>query len=398
MRPLCQAGQPTPDTAAGRMARNMMAAMGTFFAEQLSSDVKEGLARRVRDGWFPTVAPYGYLSTRVDGRSNIVIEPREAENIKYIFDLYAFHHCTLDMIQEKMRAEGRTYTKKQPDWVRSKIHRILRDRSYIGDIKWHGHWTAGRHEKLIDRVVFDRVQALLGEKVYKAHELLYAGELITCGHCGRPVSGEIVEKKSSGKSYIYYRCARYTAAGHPRVRLRQEQIDQQIMALFQSLRVPEAKCDWFRQTLIASTAHQQEQSRARCSELQRQLNDVRRQQERLLNLHLSGGIDEQTFGTKNTELRDRLGALTLALESADRGAAEKVDLILKVFELSQSLPQKWVNADYAEKRRILQMVCLNLVLSGTSLCISTRKPFNALVEGFKTNESGEGGIRTLDWV
>jgi hypothetical protein len=40
------------------------------------------------------------------------------------------------------------------------------------------------------------------------------------------------------------------------------------------------------------------------------------------------------------------------------------------------------------------MVCLNLVLKGTSLCIATRKPFNALVEGLKITESGERGIRT----
>ena len=64
--PLIAVSQPTQDNPAGRMARNMMAAMGTFFAEQLSSDVKEGLARRVREGWFPTVAPYGYFSQRVD--------------------------------------------------------------------------------------------------------------------------------------------------------------------------------------------------------------------------------------------------------------------------------------------------------------------------------------------
>jgi len=51
------------------------------------------------------------------------------------------------------------------------------------------------------------------------------------------------------------------------------------------------------------------------------------------------------------------------------------------------------NSDNAEKRRILQMVCLNLVLSGTSLCISTRKPFNALVEGFRKTESGEDETR-----
>ena len=391
--PLIAIGQPTPDTPAGRMARNMMAAMGTFFAEQLASDVKDGLARRVRDGWFPTVAPYGYESRRVEGRSSVFVDRREAENVKHIFDLYAFHHCTIDMIVAKMQEEGRNYTPKQPKWFRSKIHRVLRDRAYIGDIKWHDEWQVGRHEKIVDRIIFDRVQALLGDKIYKAHELLYAGELITCEYCGRPVTGEIVKKKS-GKTYTYYRCARYTAVGHPRVRLREEQIDSQILALFESLRQPLAVQEWFRTTLIASTSYQHEKARARCAELQSQLDDVRRQQERLLNLHLCGNIDERTFAAKNTDFRDRLASLTLVLESTDRRTAEKADIALRVFELSQSLPEKWVKSEYEEKRRIVQMVCLNLVLRGTSLCIATRKPFNALVEGLKMTESGEGGIRT----
>jgi site-specific DNA recombinase len=194
----------------------------------------------------------------VDGRSVVVIEDREAANVKYIFSLYAYQNCTLDMVLEKLHSTGRNYTPKQPKWNRSKIHRILRDRSYIGDIKWHGHWQVGRHQPLVERVEFDRVQALLGDKVYKAHELTYASELITCGHCGRPVTGEIVEKKSSGKCYIYYRCARYTAKDHPRIRLREEQIDQEMLALFDSIRQPQPVQDWFRTALLAMSTSQHE--------------------------------------------------------------------------------------------------------------------------------------------
>ncbi len=392
--PLIAISQPTQDTPAGRMARNMMAAMGTFFAEQLSVDVKEGLAQRVRDGWFPTVAPYGYVSERIDGRSVVKVEPQEAENVRYVFDLYAYHHCTIDMVVQRLADDGRTYIAKQPTWARSKIHRVLRDRSYIGDLKWHGHWQPGRHMPIVDRDTFTRVQSLLGEKVYKRNELLYGGELMTCGHCGRPVTGEVVTKKKSGKRYVYYRCAGYTAKDRPRDRLREEEVDAEVCALFEKLQQPAPVRAWFREALIASTAHQHEQLRTRCSELQRQLDDVRRQQERLLNLHLSGSIDEAAFAAKNIELRDLVATLTEQLQVNDRRKDEKADLALRVFELSQSIPQKWVSADYSEKRRIMKMVCLNLVLKGASLCIATRKPFNALVEGLVVSDSGEGEIRT----
>src|SRR4051812_34064870 len=149
--PLIAVGQPTQNTPAGRMARNVMATMGTFFAEQLSVDVRQGIAQRVRDGMFPTVPPYGYCTDRSQGRSVVRVDPEHAENVKRIFHLYGFGHCTLDMIVDRLTAEGRVYKAKQPHWVRSKIHRILRDRAYIGDLKYHDQWQEGRHEPIIDR-------------------------------------------------------------------------------------------------------------------------------------------------------------------------------------------------------------------------------------------------------
>ena len=53
-----------------------------------------------------------------------------------------------------------------------------------------------------------------------------------------------------------------------------------------------------------------------------------------------------------------------------------------------------VKSDDAEKPKILEMVCLNLVLEDVSLVITTRKPFNALVKGLAVSDSGEGEIRT----
>lgn len=67
---------------------------------------------------------------------------------------------------------------------------------------------------------------------------------------------------------------------------------------------------------------------------------------------------------------------------------------MKVFELSQKRREKWFTADYPEKRRILDLVCLNLTLNGATLETATRKPFNALVKGLTVSDNGEAGIRT----
>jgi hypothetical protein len=74
------------------------------------------------------------------------------------------------------------------------------------------------------------------------------------------------------------------------------------------------------------------------------------QQDRLINLRIDNQIDQETYTRKNTELRDRLAALKLQLDGLDRSHDEMTELASKVFELSQTLRQRWLTADYPTKR------------------------------------------------
>src|SRR4029077_9047758 len=109
-------------------------------------------------------------------------------------------------------SDGMVFRTSQPKFPRSSIHNILRDRAYIGEILHKGQWYPGKHQPLIDRATWDRVQVLLGGQNYRCHALTYSGEFMTCAHCGRPVTGECKTKKTKtgSRSYVYYRCARYT--------------------------------------------------------------------------------------------------------------------------------------------------------------------------------------------
>ena len=50
--------------------------MAAFYTDQQSVDVREGLARRVQEGWFAGKAPYGYRNIRKDGRGLVELTPR----------------------------------------------------------------------------------------------------------------------------------------------------------------------------------------------------------------------------------------------------------------------------------------------------------------------------------
>ena len=118
------------------------------------------------------------------------------------------------------------------------------------------------------------------------------------------------------------------------------------------------------------------------------------QQDKLLNLRIAEDIDQETFARKSTELRDRLAAIKLQLDVVDRSHDETADLAVKVFELSQTLRQQWLTADYAAKRRILEIVLLNCRLDDVNLVPEIRKPFDVLAEGLVSENSRGDSRRT----
>jgi DNA invertase Pin-like site-specific DNA recombinase len=382
--PVIYVSQPTENTPAGRMMRRTLANMAAFYTEQQSLDVRDGHARRVAGGLFVGLAPYGYANVRRDGRGLVEVHPDHGRKVRRLFDLYAYHGHTLDSLRDQLANEGIVYTDACPQFPRSKLYSILKDRAYLGEVMYQGNWYAGGHAPLVDLATFQRVQVLLGGQIYRSHESVYGSELVACGYCGHPVTGEVKTKQTKAglKDYVYYRCSKYTAKDHPRVRVTEADMDAQVLALFDRIKIRDERVrDWFRKVLRARTREGQVKSEQQIAELNRQLAVLRTQQDRLLNLRLLDEIDEGTFAAKNTKLRDRVAALNLQVQGCDRSRAEKGEIAEKAFEFSQTLTERWVSADRRAKRQLLEIVCLNLRLDGVTLVPAIRKPFDVLAEG-----------------
>ncbi len=170
--------------------------------------------------------------------------------------------------------------------------------------------------------------------------------------------------------------------------MREADLEEQVLAVFDKMKVEdEGVRDWFRIVLASQTRDAQAESFAQRGELQRQETLLVQQQDRLLNMRLSEDIDQETFARKHTELRDRLASIKLQLDVVDRSHDETAELAAKVFELSQTLRRQWLTADYAAKRRILEIVFLNCVLDDVTLVPTMRKPFDVLAEGLISEKS-----------
>ena len=111
-------------------------------------------------------------------------------------------------------------------------------------------------------------------------------------------------------------------------------------------------------------------------------------------MRLHRGVEGEQYKRKNRELRERESRLLLEVEVQTRDRHENADVAVKAFKLSQNLTANWDRADFDAKRRLLEIICLNLTLDGVTLCPEWRKPFDLLAEGHLSENSRGERIRT----
>ena len=80
--------------------------------------------------------------------------------------------------------------------------------------------------------------------------------------------------------------------------------------MFDKLRIDDDDVrHWFSRIITARAQATLKASKSELAELQRQISSVQQQRDELLNLRIQKEIDEETFASKNTELRDRSESL-----------------------------------------------------------------------------------------
>ncbi len=174
------------------------------------------------------------------------------------------------------------------------------------------------------------------------------------------------------------------------MRLPERELDRQMLELLHSIRIQDAHTRrWFGRALNEKVISYRKATGERIGPLTRKLREVEGMLDRLLSLRLVEEIETDTYRRKSAELVEKADGIKLRIEAAKRGKREDGDIAIKAFELSQALEDKWLVSENAEKRRIIEAVCLNTSLDGVTLRYTITKPFDTLAEG-PVSKDGRG--------
>jgi site-specific DNA recombinase len=136
--------------------------MAKNYIDNLSEEARKGQQEKAEQGIWPAKAPLGYRNvTGLDGKKVIEPDLAVAGTITHLFGWYATGTLSLKEAAAQARAAGLVHRRTGGPLPVSTIHWILRNRLYTGDFDWNGRRYKGRHQPLVSKELWDRVQGVL---------------------------------------------------------------------------------------------------------------------------------------------------------------------------------------------------------------------------------------------
>ena len=356
-------------TPQGKLFMSMLGAFNEYYVANLSRETRKGKRARARAGKSnASIAPYGYRRT---AEGVYVIDPDEAPVVVLVFESYAEgRYSDYDMAGILNRA-GYPPSKraKSGRWTREAVRYMLTNPFYVGMVRHGDDLFPGQHEALIDRDLWDRVQAIRRErgkgKGGKRTDRVYLlTGLARCHLCELPLVGQTVK----GRNQSMYQYLRDVAnrrgfdcpAGGRGVRA--ASLDAAMGDLVARLVLPD---DW-RAQVLDLVAHED-----RRAEVKRERARLEAKLKRLRRAYFEVDIDEDTYRRERANVQERLDALVIP----DEGS------VLDAGSFLETLGGVWAEATPSERKELLGLLLDAVfvdVVGHRIVCVRPQPPYVAL--------------------
>jgi site-specific DNA recombinase len=353
--------------------------MAKNYIDNLSEEARKGMQEKAEQGIWPTVAPLGYQNVvGPDGKKIIEPDPNSAPLIARLFEWYATGALSLKEVAEKARAAGLVYRKSGAPVPVSTVHTTLRNRLYAGEFKWNGHVYLGKHQPLVTRELWERVQSVLDGRYAKKHrrvkhDFAFSG-LIICGHCGCSIVGEIKKQR-----YVYYHCTGYKGrCDEPYVR--EEVIEREFTDLLGRLKLDDEVLEWVREALDASHADERREHEEAIKRLRAEYDRLQNRVHAMYVDKLDGKVDGAFFERMSGEWRAEQDRCMREIERHQTADQSYLEEGVRVFELARNAQRLFEKQEPQEKRRLLNFLVSNCSWKGGELTTVLRQPFDLLSE------------------
>jgi site-specific DNA recombinase len=409
--------------------------MAQKYIDDLSKNVKRGLKTKIQNGWYPGIAPVGYLNetNKLTGENYLIKDPERYPLVKRMWELMLTGLYTPTRILQMANTEWgfRTRpTRKHPTAIlsRSGIYKIFSRPFYCGRFEYpsgSGHWYQGKHEAMISEAEYDRIQTLLGRygspRPRNPGGFSFTG-LIRCGACNGMVTAEEkhqlicsncrfkfayrhkeacpdcdtpIDKMINPRfvRYTYYHCGKSKHPSCTEKGIRAEELEKQVELFLSRIQIPVHFKDWAVKFLhelhdkeINARQHLIRAQEAAYNECLGRIGNLLKLKTSADNRNGSLLSDEE-YAIERAQLLKEKAGLEMSLQNVGRALANGLFWSETALDLASTARKRFTNGDGNTKKEILAAVGSNFLLKDKILSIQALKPF-LILQTILTGNSG----------
>ena len=376
-------------TSSGWLGKRILQTFAEFDNRQKADFVKAGMKQKLLKGEWAWKAPVGYINKRegIDRRHRktwVEVDPTTAPLVIRLFEEAATGHSTLYGLCD-MAEELGLKTVRGKGFTPQKMSEMLRNPFYKGKVvslKFDIE-VDGKHEKLVDDNLFDRVQlklAVRSRSPYCNHRPKHVLRGLTRCSCGMAMTSEFHDNGTNS----YLRCVsnankRYKACGQngPRIDAVIAQIETEILPM---LAISASEIATIHEELKGLMNHDYHVLEAEAQLLREQLVKSDNRAKTLLNVRLDGEITKDEYRVKKGELDIDKAKLSHRLELNNIVLSKCDEDLDQALSIASSVEDLWYKADDEEKHKLLETIFVKFVIDNKKITDTEFKmPYNWLV-------------------
>jgi site-specific DNA recombinase len=364
-----------PDTAF--LEKTFKDWMNTKTVRDNGRDIAVKMQHKAERGGFNGRAKLGYLNdkVKVDGYfvNTITVDTERGPLIRWGFEAYSSGNYSLPQLQRELTDLGlttrETATFKSQPVSLSQLAKILRDPMYTGVILYKGTLYPGRHEPLITKELYLRVQDVLNGRVRRGlrdrvHHHYLRG-LIFCQRCQqRGVTSQLVytEAEGHGGVYEYFFCARRKSGECDLPYLTVTEVERAVRVRIDEEHLSQTTIAELRVDLQEAMSARDEVEASVHRNLRRQLKRLEGQEDRIIELVSDGDLPVEKLKARLRALalqREHLKERLTRTEEDLRAGVENIDVYL---DLLSEPGQLYDRADDLSRRQLVEAFYSTILL------------------------------------
>lgn len=346
--------------------------LAKYYSDAISDNVKRAHEQILRTGRYPGHARYGYKRVSAEnGKTEIVADEYELQLVRKAYELYATRNYSFTLLRKKLQEDYNI------NWSNGYLDQILQDPFYYGMMKWKGKLYPHKYPTAFSKQLYDQVQdvkASFNKKKFKyAGKPYYYRGLIRCADCG------LSESPEKHKGHVYYHCTQHNGK-HGAAWLREEEITQQLAAVFEHMKVPEAAVNKVLEALRLTHEQKITFREQQAEQLHKEREAFAKKQENLLRILIDGSITTSQYDKFQQEFRDKIAEIDAKLALLQDAEDNYYITAKYILELVNRAPELFARSELEERRQLLNLVFQNLRVKGKKVLYDLRKPFDAILD------------------